>query len=156
MNKLRMILVAMAWAFSGAIAAAQDVLLTIQADGKLTEFDRDSLEKINLSEFTTTTNWTEGEQSFKGVSLFALLKSVGIEEGKIRAVATNDYSVVIPVTDAVPDGPIIAIHRNGQPMKVRDNGPLWLVYPFDSKPAYQSEVIYSRSIWQLVRLEHLP
>jgi len=156
MNKLRMILVAMAWAFSGAIAAAQDVLLTIEADGKLTEFDRDALEKVNLSEFTTTTNWTEGEQSFKGVSLFALLKSVGIEEGKIRAVATNDYSVVIPVTDAVPDGPIIAIHRNGQPMKVRDNGPLWLVYPFDSKPAYQSEVIYSRSIWQLVRLEHLP
>ncbi|MEC8574513.1 MAG: oxidoreductase, partial [Pseudomonadota bacterium] len=34
-------------------------------------------------------------------------------------------------------------------MSLRDKGPLWIVYPFDSDPAYQTEAIYSRSIWQL-------
>ena len=41
-------------------------------------------------------------------------------------------------------------------MTVRDKGPFWIIYPFDSNPDYQSEVIYSRSIWQLNRLEVLP
>jgi hypothetical protein len=37
-------------------------------------------------------------------------------------------------------------------MSVRDKGPLWVIYPYDSDD-YRSEVIYSRSIWQLDRLE---
>jgi hypothetical protein len=36
---------------------------------------------------------------------------------------------------------------------VRDKGPLWVVYPYDSKPDYQSELIYVRSIWQLAQME---
>ena len=31
--------------------------------------------------------------------------------------------------------------------------PLWLIYPYDHNQAYQAELIYSRSIWQLVRLD---
>ncbi|RYH00603.1 oxidoreductase, partial [Salipiger sp. IMCC34102] len=38
-------------------------------------------------------------------------------------------------------------------MQVRDKGPLWIVYPYDDTPEYRSEVIYSRSIWQLDRIE---
>jgi hypothetical protein len=38
-------------------------------------------------------------------------------------------------------------------MSVRDKGPLWLIYPYDSKAEYQSETIYSRSIWQLVKID---
>ena len=75
-----------------------------------------------------------------------------MSSGTLKAVAVNDYAVEIPVTDAVEGGPIIAWERNGSTMSVRDKGPLWLVYPFDSVPAYQSEVIYSRSIWQLDRI----
>jgi hypothetical protein len=41
-------------------------------------------------------------------------------------------------------------------MSVRDKGPLWLVYPYDSAAKYQSEVVFSRSIWQLNRLEIAP
>jgi hypothetical protein len=36
---------------------------------------------------------------------------------------------------------------------VRDKGPLWLVYPYDSVSAYQTEVIYARSIWQVKQME---
>ena len=40
-------------------------------------------------------------------------------------------------------------------MTLRDKGPLWLVYPYDADTAYQSEVIYARSVWQLDRIEVL-
>ncbi len=42
---------------------------------------------------------------------------------------------------------------NGETMPVRRKGPLWIVYPYDSDEAYRSEAIYSRSIWQLDRIE---
>jgi hypothetical protein len=56
----------------------------------------------------------------------------------------------------VTGGPIVAFARNGAPMPLRDKGPLWIVYPYDSNPDYQSELIYSRSIWQLDRIEVRP
>ena len=52
----------------------------------------------------------------------------------------------------VQDGPILAYLNDGEEMPVRDKGPLWVVYPYDLNASYQSEVIYSRSIWQLDRI----
>jgi len=37
-------------------------------------------------------------------------------------------------------------------MSVREKGPLWVIYPYDSDAKFRTEVIYSRSIWQLDRL----
>lgn len=121
--------------------------VTNQADTAV--FDIAMLKAIGEVTFKTSTPWTEGEQSFTGVPLDALLQSVGVTEGTLTARAINDYAVEIPVSDAVVDGPILAYLLNGEPMSVREKGPLWVVYPYDSKDDYQAEVIYSRSIWQL-------
>lgn len=136
-----------------AVALAGEILLTLTHEGGTSEFDLVALEALGAEEFSTTTIWTEGEQSFTGVSLLTLLSEVGISDGTIRATAINDYAVEIPVSDAVAGGPIVAYALNGQTMSVRDKGPLWIVYPFDSDPKYKSEVIFSRSIWQLDRIE---
>jgi hypothetical protein len=119
-------------------------------------FDRGMLEAMEPVEFTTTTTWTEGPQVFRGVLLRDLLDNVGVTGGTLRAFAVNDYAVDIPVSDAVQGGPIVAYLLNGRPMSVRDKGPLWIVYPYDSRREYRSEVIYSRSIWQLERIEVRP
>ena len=116
-------------------------------------FDLEGLKAIGEVTFSTTTPWTEGVQSFTGVSLQALMETVGVTEGTLTAKAINDYAIEIPVSDAVTDGPIIAYLQNGEPMSVREKGPLWLVYPYDSKADYQAEVIYSRSIWQLTNID---
>jgi hypothetical protein len=42
---------------------------------------------------------------------------------------------------------------NGAPLSRREKGPYWLVYPYDSDPIFQSETVYTRSIWQLVSIE---
>lgn len=140
-------------AFPLAAAMADEILLTFEHDGEVVEFDMEALVELGQSEFETTTIWTEGKQRFTGVSLATFLQEVGVTEGTLLATAINDYAIQIPVSDAVTDGPIIAYLRNGEPMSVREKGPLWIVYPFDSHLSYQTEVIYSRSIWQLDRLE---
>lgn len=136
-----------------------DVILTVSGAISKTNkadtavFDIDTLRAFDETTFVTTTIWTEGEQTFTGVSLHDLLEVLGVEGGTLNASAINDYTVEIPVSDAVEGGPIIAYQRNGAEMSIRDKGPLWIVYPFDANPDYKSEQIYSRSIWQLDRIE---
>lgn len=133
-----------------------DVVLTLNFASEMAEaveFTLEDLNAIGERQFSTTTIWTTGPQTFSGVSLDAFLSSQGIENGTILASAINDYTVEIPVSDAVIDGPMIAYRLNGEEMSIRDKGPLWIVYPYDSKSEYQAEVIYSRSIWQLDRIE---
>ncbi len=140
-------------------APTGEILLTVTGkigvtnQGETAVFDLDMLKVIGEETFKTTTPWTEGEQSFTGVSLAALMKAVGVTEGTLTAKAINDYAVEVPVADAVEDGPIIAYLQNGKPMSIREKGPLWVVYPYDVKEDYQAEVIYSRSIWQLSSIE---
>jgi hypothetical protein len=139
-----------------------EVILTVTGEiaatnaGAAAEFDRAMLEDLGAAVVETRTIWTEGVQTFVGVPLDSLLAAVGATGATLRASAINDYAVEIPASDAVEDGPIVAYLRNGAPMSVRDKGPLWIVYPFDSAPEYQSELIYSRSIWQLDRIEVQP
>lgn len=127
---------------SGDIAASDTILL-----------DRDALTALPETTFETSTIWTEGVHSFTGVSLADLMAELGVEDGTLVATAINDYAVEIPVSDAVEGGPIVAYRMDGEEMTVRDKGPLWIIYPYDSDADYRTEVIYSRSIWQLDRLE---
>ncbi len=134
-------------------ATAGETVLTFTHAGEQKALDMAALQDMESVEFETTTTWTDGVQVFAGVPLSVFLGTYGVTDGTLRATAINDYAVEIPVSDAVEGGPIIAYLRNGEPMSVRDKGPLWIVYPYDANPDYQSEVIYSRSIWQLDRLE---
>lgn len=139
-------------ALAPGLAQAQDVLLTVTAGDEITEYDRAALEALGETAFTTSTIWTEGPQTFTGVPLGAVIEDAGMDTGTLTALAINDYAVEIPVEEALEEGPIIAYLRNGEEMPVRDKGPLWLVYPYDSDIAFQTEVVYARSIWQLDRL----
>jgi len=139
-------------AFAPATAFAE-TLLRVTHDGTETEYDREALEMLGAVTIETATIWTEGVQSFTGVPLATLAAELAIEDGVFLASAINDYTVEIPVSDAVEGGPIIAFLNNGEIMSIRDKGPLWIVYPYDDNPDYQAELIYSRSIWQLDRIE---
>jgi hypothetical protein len=77
---------------------------------------------------------------------------MGVSDGWFLATAINDYSVKIPMSDAVEGGPIVAYLMNGEEMSIRDKGPLWVIYPYDSDADFRSEVVFTRSIWQLDRL----
>lgn len=137
---------------TGDVILTMDGAITVTNGDDVAEFDLAMLETLGATEIKTTTIWTKGELTFVGVPLKTLLERVGVTEGTLQAVAANDYSVTIPVSDAVEGGPIVAYLRDGKPMSVRDNGPLWIIYPFDSDAQFRTEEIYARSIWHLIRI----
>ncbi|MGG7645056.1 hypothetical protein ACQ5SP_09655 [Rhodovulum sp. YNF3179] len=136
----------------GGQARAEEPLLTITAaDGAAGAADLTRADLVALRQvtFETGTIWTEEPRSFTGPPLSAVLDAAGAAGGEIRLVALNDYAISIPMSEIGADYPIVAHEIDGAPFPVRQKGPLWVVYPYDQDPAYQSEVVYGRSIWQL-------
>ncbi|WP_306150966.1 molybdopterin-dependent oxidoreductase [Roseovarius sp. MMSF_3281] len=117
-----------------------------------TKITRAHLMSLPLSGFETKTVWTQGQQRFDGVWLADLLAEFGITEGTLTVQAINDYWVQIPVSEVNRGGALLALMRNDQPMTVREKGPVWLIYNYDSDPAFRTEMIYTRSVWQLDRI----
>jgi hypothetical protein len=144
-----------------AMASPDAVLLTVKGTSSANTpvyatYTLAALQGLPKTNITTTTTWTQGPQQFEGVLLKTLLDIHSITAGTVIATAINAYETEIPVSDAVIGGPIIAYSLNGAAMSVRDRGPLWVVYPYDLHPDYQTEVVYARSIWQLDRITFAP
>ncbi|WP_299654993.1 oxidoreductase [uncultured Tateyamaria sp.] len=112
-----------------------------------------ALDAMAQETFSTTTIWTDGEVTFSGVPLKALLESVDAAGSSVEMVALNDYKVVMSMAELEDNAPIVATRMDGETMSVRDKGPYWIVFPYDQNPKYQNETIYSFSIWQLNRLK---
>lgn len=122
-------------------------------DGELARFDIAMFEAIDRSAFTTATPWHDRRVRFEGVSGKALIAALGARGSNVSAVALNDYSSTIPIADFAELGLLIASRVEGRRLTVREKGPLWIVYPFDSSPKLNSGVYHGRSVWQLARLE---
>ena len=133
-------------------AATSDPVLTITMGDDVYPLDSDGLRALPAVEFTTTTIWTEGPQTFVGLRVTELLERLGVDSGTLTLMAANDYQVDVDVSSFEPDGAILAYDRNGRAMGLRDKGPVWMVYPYDSDSKFRSELIYSNSIWQLDRI----
>jgi hypothetical protein len=135
-----------------------EILLTVDGDIAHTNapnearFDRTLLEDLGLTRLRTWTPWTEGEPEFEGISAAALLHAVGARGTRVLALARNDYAVSIPASDFHRWPVLIAMRMNGQPLRLRDRGPLWIIYPWSDFRELDGPESRSRSIWQLVRL----
>ncbi len=70
----------------------------------------------------------------------------------MTAVALNDYVSSLPMEDFKKFNVILAMKRDGNYMPVRDKGPLFIIYPYDSDPQLQSQTYYTRSAWQVAKL----
>ncbi len=113
------------------------------------EWDMSMLERLPQHTFTTLTPWSHDRVTFSGPLLRDVLDVMRAEGDVIKARALNDYVVSIPLQDAYKFDMIIAVRMNGAYMPVRQRGPLFVIYPFDSKPELSSSTYYERSIWQL-------
>ncbi|MCK5501595.1 MAG: oxidoreductase, partial [Tritonibacter mobilis] len=123
MRSLLVAVVALFATFCSAIASEGEVVLTLRNGDQTHEFTIEDLRNLGEREVVTETIWSDGEQRFVGVSLDRLMTEAGVSEGTLEAAAVNDYAVEIPMSDARPDGPIVAYMRNGKLMSLRDKGP---------------------------------
>lgn len=112
-------------------------------------FDLAMLEALPQKTFTTMTPWEKTPVKFTGPLLRDVLAAVKTQGQTLKAVALNDYKITIPLDDAIKFDMVLAHRMNGQPMPPRTKGPLFIVYPYDSRPELQDPVYRDRSAWQL-------
>lgn len=144
----------------GTLAQPKDrVLLTVggqigvRNQGTQAVFDLAMLDALPQHTFTTQTPWDDKPVTFRGPRLRDVLAAVRAQGRQLRATALNDYRIVIPMEDAQRFDVVVATRKNGELMPVRDKGPLFIVYPFDSDPALKDKRYYERSIWQLKAID---
>jgi hypothetical protein len=112
-------------------------------------FDLAMLEKLPQRNFTTMTPWDKQPIKFTGPLLRDVLAAAKATGTTIKAAALNDYQTSIPLADAQAFDVILAHKMNDADIPVKTKGPLFIVYPFDSKPELRSTMYYERSAWQL-------
>ncbi|MBK1714024.1 hypothetical protein [Rubrivivax gelatinosus] len=121
--------------------------------GARADFDMAMLEHLPQTSFVTRTPWYAQARRFTGPLLRDVLASASARGSQLRAIALNDYWVDIPYDDVARHDVIVARLLDERPMAVRDKGPLFVIYPFDSDETLRSPVYYSRSAWQLRTIE---
>jgi hypothetical protein len=122
-------------------------------DAARAQFDMAMLEALPQQTVFTHTPWYAHARRFTGPLLRDVLSAAGAHGSTLRLVALNDYQVDMPMDDAQRHDVVLARLLDGQPMSVRDKGPLFTIYPFDARPELRSAVYYSRAAWQLRAIE---
>lgn len=135
------------------------VVLTIKGaiantnSGKDAVLDLAMLEAVPGRSMTSRTPWMDGETTFEGPFLRSVLEMVGAH-GKLLAItAFNGYAADVPIEDAADYDTILATKMNGKHMSVRDKGPVFLMYPFDTNDELYNEKFFSRCVWQIMQIE---
>jgi hypothetical protein len=126
--------------------------ISVTNKGDTAVFDRESLERLGMTGFTTVTPWDDVPVKYEGVRLDRLMETVGAAGENLLARALEDYTTEIPIVDFARYQPILAMKRNGDYLSVEGKGPLFIVYPFDSDPELKHQRFYGRSAWQVVRM----
>lgn len=130
--------------------------IEVKNSGERAIFDREMLENMGLEAVVTHTPWDKGLVKYEGVPMAKLMDEVGAKGETVRIRALNDYVTLIPLEDFRQHNVILAIRRDGKYMPIRDKGPLFVIYPFDSDPALNSQVYYARSAWQVKSIDVEP
>ena len=121
--------------------------------GETARFDMKMIEALPQHSFTTSTPWFDKPMKFTGPLLADLLAAVKASGTTLSAVAINDYKIDIPMSDVQKYKVIVARLLDDKPMPVREKGPLFVVFPFDSAAELRNSTYYERSIWQLKALD---
>lgn len=118
-------------------------------------FDMDMLNRLPQHVVTTSNPWTKGVHTYQGFSAVDLLAYMQSKGTVLKVTALNLYMTEIPLEDFIVHGAIFATHVDGQPISVRNLGPIMTIYPFDEREALKSELFYGRSIWQISHIESI-
>lgn len=115
-------------------------------------YDMAFLKGLPQHSFVSQTPWFKKPVTFTGPLLRDVLSAAKVKGAVVYAVAIDEYRAQIPFSDCVQHDMILAHQIDGETLTPKNKGPLFVVYPYDSKPELQSVRFYERSIWQLKSL----
>ena len=127
--------------------------LTLIHQNQTHSIEQSSLKEINGQTLETITPWTDNPLTFQGISLASLLAKYKIKGRIAKAKALNDYVVEIDLQEAIEANAFIVSHIDNQPMKVRNKGPFWIIFPWSEKTELNDRKYQDWSIWQMVELK---
>jgi hypothetical protein len=134
---------------SGKVVLTVTGNITEKNVGASAQFDMAMLEKFPQHEITAQTPWYAKPVTFTGPLLRDVLTSIGATGQTLNAAAIDAYSADIPLADIQKYDVIVSRLLNGKPVSVRENGPLFIMYPLGTDPVLDSKMILDRCVWQL-------
>jgi len=127
-------------------------ILTLELGDKVIDLSYQDILKLTPVEHTMNNVWVNKTVTYTGVKLSTIIQEYNITSEWLKMTAINDYSIKVPIIDA-EKGAFIAYLADGKPMKIRDKGPLWVLYPFGENEELEIDTYRNRSIWQLKLIE---
>jgi hypothetical protein len=116
-------------------------------------FDMAMLERLPQHSFSTRTPWYSQPRKFTGPLMRDVLSAAMAQGQSLKATALNDYRVDIPADDVQRYDVLLARLLDDKPMSVRDKGPLFIIYPFDTQNSLRRALYYTRCAWQLKAID---
>ena len=112
------------------------------------------LQAMPTTEVSTQTIWTDRKHRFSAVSVQTLLNELQVPDSAktLTMVALNDYSIEVEIATLIQHNAFIAFAMDGETMRIRDKGPLWVLYPFSDQPEINIPPFQAHAIWQLKTL----
>ena len=135
-----------------------EVLLTVTGNiahtnaGTQAHFDRELLKNLSPLTICTRTPWHRETSCFRGPLMRELLAAVGAQGDSIVVQALNRFEAEISVQELHDYDVILAMSRNGEPMPIRELGPLFVLYPFGEHPELHTEAVRFRSVWHVASI----
>lgn len=136
------------------VPAWAEPLLITGPDGEFS-FSQEDILALSDQDVVTETPWTDGSLTFRGAPLAAVLAEAGIEQGWVNARGLNNYSINLPVNQVLAAHAFLAVHMNGELMRIKDKGPFWIVFPWSEHPDLLTRDVRAWSVWQLQALSVL-
>ncbi|WP_444676950.1 molybdopterin-dependent oxidoreductase [Halomonas sp. E19] len=117
--------------------------------------DRALMMMLAPTEVVTHTPWTEGAGHFEGPLFRAVLEAAGVQADEVRVSSLDGFGATVPVAELHDYSVILAVLRDGEPLTVRDLGPVFVLYPFDDHPELLTQAVRFRSVWHASEI-HVP
>lgn len=142
----------------GSAGATEPVILSLYGDMRLQgnphqqlDFTLSELQALPQAEITTSHPWSNDAHRYGGVDLNALLERLfaGQTVTQLSLEALNGFSIVLDWSRISTYRPILAWHDNGKIMNRRNQGPLWLMLPFDQASRVNQADFIHFMVWQL-------
>ena len=129
---------------------AAQTILTVSTPEQSATYTLEDLLALPQTTVVTKNDYVDTAAAFQGPRLRSVLQPLNVEaDATLKMVALNDFSSNVPAVDAFDYDVILAVLRDGEPMSVRDKGPIWVIYPMDDHAELQDNSFNGRLVWQL-------
>lgn len=136
-----------------SVQGSDKVILTVVIGETSEQYSLKQLDEFPQHTFETKTPWTD-RHSFSGPLLKDLIfRSGHVKPKALTARALNNYIVDVDLTLVEKYPVLLATRMDGKPMRIRNKGPIWILFPLDQSPELDTMEVHGQMVWQLEILE---